>query len=262
MDTTTVTISVTGMTCNSCVNNIESVIGERDDVKHINVSLTDNEAVVEYYPHRTTVQELCEAIEDMGFDAELKQTNNDTDNDLFQHIIVNVEGMTCQSCVNNIESVIGERTHVRTVKVSLENRTAAIEYNSLHETPLDLCEAICDMGFDAYLPDTTNTEDTVTIDIEGMTCMSCVNTITETMSSEPGVKSIVVSLQDNNAVVVYDGTLTSVAALCERIEDMGFDATLAGSPAVIDTGETSDSTRGEIIGSLNQADSFVLKYQL
>ena len=237
IDTDTVTISVTGMTCMSCVNNIEAVIGERNDVKSIRVSLSDNEAVVEYYTYKTDIQELCEAIEDMGFDAEPKPTNN-TDTLFIQQVTINVEGMTCQSCVSNIESVIGERTHVRSVKVSLENRTALIEYDSRNETPPELREAICDMGFDAYLPDSSSTTtDTATIDIIGMTCMSCVNTITETMSGETGVVSIVVSLTENNAVVVYDGTLTSVAAICERIEDMGFDATLAGSPAVINTGE-------------------------
>lgn len=212
-----VTISVHGMVCMSCVNSIESVISEHAGVKEIHVNLEKEEAVIKYVESETNIKDLCCAIEDMGFDATEK-----IDDDGFSSVLINIEGMTCQSCVNNIESVIGERTSVRKITVSLENKNALIEYDNKNDASNELCEAICDMGFDAFLPPTE--EETVTINIEGMTCMSCVNTITETMSSEVGVLNITVSLEENNAIIRFDSSKTNVTNLCNRIEDMGFDA--------------------------------------
>lgn len=215
-DVKTVIVSIEGMVCMSCVNSIESIISEHAGVKEIHVSLEKEDAVIKYNENKTNAKDLCSAIEDMGFDATEKIENAG-----ISSVLINVEGMSCKSCVNNIESVIGERTNVKRVTVSLEDKTAFIEYDNKNETPPDLCEAICGMGFDAFL---SPAEETVTIYIEGMTCISCVNTITDKMSSENSVLSINVSLENNNAVVTFDSSKTNVSALCECIEDMGFDA--------------------------------------
>ena len=137
-------------------------------------------------------------------------------------VLIDVEGMTCNSCVSNIERVIGQRDHVHSVKVSLENKNATIEFDASHETPTGLCDAICEMGFDAFLKN--NTLETVLIAIEGMTCQSCVKTITEVMLTKNGVKNINVSLEKNNALIEYDTELANVDFLCQSIEEMGFDA--------------------------------------
>ena len=137
-------------------------------------------------------------------------------------VLIDVQGMTCNSCVNNIERVIGQRDHVHSIKVSLEQKNATIEFDAQHETPNELCRAICDMGFDAFLKN--NTLETVLIAIEGMTCQSCVKTITDVMSAKNGVKNINVSLEKNDALIEYDTEVVDVSFLCQSIEEMGFDA--------------------------------------
>lgn len=113
---------------------------------------------------------------------------------------VNIEGMRCQSCVKNIEGTIGSRSDVLTVKVDLEEKLGYIEYKTDEVTPGELIEAIEDMGFTASLRSTGESSSverhrdgrslqsavsTCTIHIDGMTCMSCVKTIT----GERGVSS-------------------------------------------------------------------------
>ena len=66
--------------------------------------------------------------------------------------VINVEGMTCGSCVQSIEETVGERSGVSSIKVSLEEGKATIEYDTSAETLETLREAIDDMGFDASLP--------------------------------------------------------------------------------------------------------------
>lgn len=211
----TATLSITGMVCMSCVNSIESVMSKHDGVVNIKVSLEDEQAVIEYNNENTSVKELCLAIEDMGFDATEKELDNN-----FTSVTIHIEGMTCTSCVNSIESMIGERAGVKNISVSLSDKTAAIEYDNTQETEDSLVEAICDMGFDAV----DSAVESVTVNIEGMTCQSCVNTITEMMMKQDGVKSINVSLENKNAEIRFNRKNTNVKILCEQIEDMGFEA--------------------------------------
>ena len=66
--------------------------------------------------------------------------------------VINVEGMTCGSCVQSIEEGVGDRAGVQSIKVSLEEGNARIEYDPSAETVETLREAIDDMGFEATLP--------------------------------------------------------------------------------------------------------------
>lgn len=107
-------------------------------------------------------------------------------------IKIDIQGMTCQSCVKNIEGTIGKRSGVIGIRVVLEERAGYIEYRTRETTPQELADAIEDMGFTANLPmsnnvtktETTNTlvyvpaTKTCSIHVDGMTCLSCVKNIT------------------------------------------------------------------------------------
>ena len=64
------------------------------------------------------------------------------------------------------------------------------------------------------------------VDIEGMTCMSCVNTITEMISAKNGIEKVFVSLENNEGNFTYDDKLISAQEIADSIEDMGFGAEL------------------------------------
>lgn len=49
---------------------------------------------------------------------------------------------------------------------------------------------------------------TKTISIEGMMCQHCVKHVQEALSSVPGVETVTVSLENNNAVVTANDTVT------------------------------------------------------
>jgi Cu+-exporting ATPase len=59
------TVQVLGMTCNSCVQNIEGVMGDRPGIASIRVTLADEEAVVRYDPALWSPQAIAEAIDDV-----------------------------------------------------------------------------------------------------------------------------------------------------------------------------------------------------
>jgi len=64
---------------------------------------------------------------------------------------------------------------------------------------------------------------TVTLAIEGMTCSGCENTIQEAVTKVQGIASIKASHLDSTAVVSFDSTQTTVAAIGEAITEAGYD---------------------------------------
>lgn len=142
-----------------------------------------------------------------------------------------IVGMTCQSCVKNIESNIRTKNGIIKIKVVLSENAGYIDYDPSLTDPITIALLIDDMGFDcSYEPsDELNQIIDTRINIEGMTCQSCVRNITENISTKPGVVDILVSLEDKSATVQYDNSLTSPIKIVEMIEDMGFDASVRAS---------------------------------
>uniref|UniRef100_A0A8C4LD68 Copper-transporting ATPase 1 n=1 Tax=Equus asinus asinus TaxID=83772 RepID=A0A8C4LD68_EQUAS len=258
-----VKMKVEGMTCHSCTSTIEGKIGKLQGVQRIKVSLDNQEATIVYQPHRITVEEIKKQIEAAGFPAFIKkqpkflklgaidierlkntpvksserpqQRSPSCTNDSAVTFIV--DGMHCKSCVSNIESALSTLQYVSSVVVSLENRSAIVKYNASLVTPETLRKAIeaispgqYRVSFPSEIPlnivSQPLTQETV-INIDGMTCNSCVQSIEGVISKKAGVKSIRVSLANGNGTVEYDPLLTSPETLRKAIEDMGFDATLS-----------------------------------
>uniref|UniRef100_A0A803T2M1 P-type Cu(+) transporter n=1 Tax=Anolis carolinensis TaxID=28377 RepID=A0A803T2M1_ANOCA len=161
---------VDGMHCKSCVFNIQSSISMLPAVASIDVSLEDRSATVKYDPSLISITTLGRAIEavspetftvslcDGHENAELSNApksprvaNSPAHHPLMHVTVMDVEGMTCHSCVQSIEGVISQKPGVNSVHVSLQNRNATIEYDPMQTSPDDLRNAIEDMGFDASL---------------------------------------------------------------------------------------------------------------
>ena len=225
-------LTVTGMTCNSCVKLIETTVGQMEGINNIKVSLSQSEAFIEYQPAVTTPENLCTVIYDMGFDASIKIVLNNNrsccnkDSTLTDQVTLSVVGMVCMSCVNNIETNISKMAGVKSVNVSLDHNTATVEYSPSTITPEKLCEAIEDLGFEAStLTEQRPSCKTVIVGIEGMTCNSCVQLIENTVGAVDGIVKITVSLDKKEAVIVYNCNTLTDEDVKNAIEDTGFEVT-------------------------------------
>lgn len=65
---------------------------------------------------------------------------------------------------------------------------------------------------------------TVTLNVSGMTCSSCVNTVEKALKKVDGVKEVKVSLNEKKATVVLANTKTTTASLMKAVSDAGFTA--------------------------------------
>ena len=235
-------LSVGGMTCQSCVKLIETTVGQLPGVRSVKVSLEHNEAFVEHDPSLIQTAELNTTIYDMGFDASVTATYNLP---LSPHhapplslpptlqasrvAVIAIEGMTCSSCTQNIESNISKATGVESIKVSLQDKNAEVVFDPEVTNPQKLACAIDELGFEAKVGSQITSscltgnakgeEKVVYIGIDGMTCHSCVKVIESQLEDVEGVVSISVSLSCKEGVVRFNSALTSVAAISQVINN-------------------------------------------
>ncbi|XP_036425854.1 copper-transporting ATPase 2 isoform X2 [Colossoma macropomum] len=254
-----VRIRVEGMTCHSCVRSIEGRIGALKGVLGVQVSLTDREAVIWFNPLDVKPEELRECIEDMGFEAFLKDPILPQPSPALPteglEVRLGVEGMRCGSCVKNITESLSGMLGVQAVLLSLEGKTMGLKYDPslvTLDTIKGVLEGLPPGNFRVTLPGQSpqlsfhepKTNDSVrsqkslphsmddiplqkvTVGIKGMTCNSCVQSIEGLISQKDGVHSITVYLKEEKGIITFDPNLTRPAELRDAIEDMGFEAYL------------------------------------
>ena len=67
---------------------------------------------------------------------------------------------------------------------------------------------------------------TVTLNIDGMTCGGCVKSVTRLLEGVEGVEKAEVSLENKTAVITFDESKTDADALIDAVEDGGYDVAL------------------------------------
>ena len=69
---TTSTFHVTGMTCGGCEVGVRRVVKKLDGVEEVEASYKEETAVITYQPEKVTPEQIIEAIESLGYSAELQ----------------------------------------------------------------------------------------------------------------------------------------------------------------------------------------------
>lgn len=160
-----------------------------------------------------------------------------------------VGGMTCGACVEvsesrhgrgrsqkgawlrpgtpfhtqTIERMLRQQEGVYSVSVALLAEKAVVEFDPARWTSEQIAEEIEDIGFEAS-PLTQQREDSVLLNVFGMTCASCTSTVERQVGAMPGVLSCSVSLATEQAKVEFNKDSVGLRDIVERIEDLGFDA--------------------------------------
>ena len=119
-------------------------------------------------------------------------------------MMIDVEGMTCASCVAHVERALKAVPGVETASVNLATQRAEITGVALDRPAL--VQAVEDAGY--AVPTRP-----VDLAIEGMTCASCVARVERALLSVPGVTSAAVNLATERATVTGSADLAALKAL-------------------------------------------------
>ena len=68
-----VELTISGMTCAACSNRIEKVLNKMDGVDQTTVNLTTEQATVKYYRGVVNSDDFISKIQNLGYDAEVKE---------------------------------------------------------------------------------------------------------------------------------------------------------------------------------------------
>ena len=136
-----------------------------------------------------------------------------------------VEGMSCASCAGRVERALAAVPGVQTASVNLVSATARAEYEAPAD-PRALAAAVTAAGYRIA-------EEEARLEVEGMTCASCVGRVERALQAAPGVISAEVNLATNSARVRYARGATSPSELARAVVAAGYGAHVPqdGAPA-------------------------------
>ena len=149
--------------------------------------------------------------------------------------VVSIEGMTCASCTGAITQALETLPWVHSVNISLLTHSATIIFED-EANKDNIIEAIDDTGFNAVL----ETVDPVSAEsvhksadskwlakyaVEGITCSSCVASITKQLEERNWIKDVNVNLLSHSVDVTFSGK-DHADRIRQIIEDTGFDVKL------------------------------------
>ena len=146
---------------------------------------------------------------------------------------LSIAGMTCASCPAAITKELESLDFVRSVSINLLANNGSISFRGPKSNVDKVVEAVDDVGYEASVDDVKEitaqpanavTKFRATLSIEGMTCGSCVKTITQGLQELP-VSSVNIDLVGNSGMVEFDeGSVQN--QILSNLREMGYKATI------------------------------------
>ncbi len=130
-------IGVEGMTCASCSGRVERALQDQLDVAAARVNLSTERASVQYDAATTTLQALADVIARTGYPPVVAESQ------------LIIEGMTCASCVQHVETALRGLPGVIEATVNLATERAAVRYFPASVGLDDFIEAVGEAGYGA-----------------------------------------------------------------------------------------------------------------
>ncbi|CAB4000640.1 Copper-transporting ATPase 2 [Paramuricea clavata] len=255
-------IGIQGMTCHSCVKQIEQNLGEQPGVISIKVSLSDEEGTVIFSLSKTNADRLVQEIEDSGFDASLKSVveveheeqltsevndknmvstelhgdesklivSANNEEETIPHtakVFLKVKGMTCASCVSLIEKSLIKKHGITSALVGLLAQKAEVKYDPTQISPEQIAAEIAIVGYEAVVVGGDDENAEIDLLIKGMTCASCVSMIESTLMKRNGILQASVSLAALKAHISYQSDKIGPRDIMEVVNELGYEVELA-----------------------------------
>ncbi|PVH78956.1 heavy metal translocatin [Cadophora sp. DSE1049] len=180
-------ISITGMTCSSCVGKITRALEAKPWIHSVDISLLTNSASVRFEGEER-LEELANIIDSAGYESTVEQVDEIAYPERIRSRAMSnvwrasyaIGGMSCSSCVGNLTRALEGHPWIRTVDVNLIANNATVVFEG-KDRLRDIQLAVEEVGYEAKLDDVVDlsrdqVEDrrrTVAIRVNGMYCEHC-----------------------------------------------------------------------------------------
>ncbi|ESQ39567.1 hypothetical protein EUTSA_v10000758mg [Eutrema salsugineum] len=216
-------VGVTGMTCAACSNSVEGALMSVNGVVKASVALLQNRADVIFDPNLVKEEDIKEAIEDAGFEAEIL-AEPVTSGTKTQATLVGqftIGGMTCAACVNSVEGILRDLPGVKRAVVALATSLGEVEYDPNVISKDDIVNAIEDAGFEGSLVQ-SNQQDKLLLRVDGILNELDAQVLEGILSRLNGVRQFRLDRISGELEVVFDPEVVSSRLLVDGIEGEGY----------------------------------------
>ncbi|AMS40582.1 heavy metal translocating P-type ATPase [Aminobacter aminovorans] len=145
-----------------------------------------------------------------------------------------IEGMTCASCVRRVEKAIAAVPGVVTASVNLATESADVSFGADINSD-GVIAAIRNAGYDVPV-------ETIEVEIEGMTCASCVRRVEKAIAAVPGVNTASVNLATERATIETLGG-TARSAIDAAIRKAGYEPRRIDASAAAANSDSREEAR-------------------
>ena len=131
-----VSLSIEGMSCASCADNVEEALTQISGVTRADVNLATDRADVAVDSDGPPVHDLIRAVKDRGYGVRITETT------------LTVQGMSCASCATSVESAVESLSGVTEASVNLATDRATVRHVPGVVGRADFTTAIRGAGYD------------------------------------------------------------------------------------------------------------------
>ncbi|PSR98747.1 Copper-transporting ATPase [Actinidia chinensis var. chinensis] len=212
-------VRITGMTCAACSNSVEGALRSVDGVLRASVALLQNKADVVFDPNLVKEEDIKNAIEDAGFEAEVLPEPS-TIRTKPQGTLVGqftIGGMTCAACVNSVEGILRDLPGVKRAVVALATSLGEVEYDPTVISKDDIVNAIEDTGFEGSLVQSSE-QDKIILGVSGMSSELDAQLLEGVLCNMRGVRQFCFNRTSRELEVLFDPEVMSSRSLVDAVE--------------------------------------------
>lgn len=248
----TVELAVDGMHCGGCSGRVQRALAAVPGVVDATVDLDAHAATVTAHDAVAPAR-LVDAVEGAGYRATIRERTRDTVETAqarhadaspashappFATTELDIDGMTCASCVSRVEKALAKVPGVTRASVNLATERATVDA-APGVSASQLAAAVRQAGYDATPVTATPpgadaaaapaASTDLELDIGGMTCASCAGRVERALAAVPGVARASVNLATERASVHRAATV-GADALIAAVTAAGYRASVAVAP--------------------------------
>ncbi|KAF8412670.1 hypothetical protein HHK36_000638 [Tetracentron sinense] len=213
-------VRISGMTCAACSNSIEAALVGVNGVVRASVALLQNKADVVFDPKLVKDEDIKNAIEDAGFDAEIlpessmfRSKAQGTLSGQFR-----IGGMTCAACVNSVEGILRNLPGVKRAVVALATSLGEVDYDPTVIGKDDIVNAIEDAGFEAALVQSSE-QDKILLGVAGISSEMDVQLLDGILRNLKGVRQFLFDQMLAELEVLFDPEVIGSRSIVDGIEE-------------------------------------------
>lgn len=130
-----------------------------------------------------------------------------------------IKGMTCASCAQTVEKSVKKLSGTQEAIVNLATEKLTMKYNEKILTEEEIKQTIKDTGYEVI-----SKSNKKILNIDGMTCSSCAQTVEKSVQKLEGMKKAEVNLATEKLTVKFDPEQLSIAEIIQQVSNVGYEA--------------------------------------